>query len=47
MHAIPPIGDKFLKPEQLGPSGLPNMLYSKNQHHVNMRATLYFHWDIP
>lgn len=47
MHAIPPIGDKFLKPEQMGMQGQTNMLYSKSQHYVNMRATLYFHWDIP
>lgn len=45
MHAIPAMGEKFLKADQLGPSGSKNQLYSNNQHRVYLNTELYFRFD--
>lgn len=41
MHAIPPVGTKFLKPEKLGPSGQPTELFD-TQYRVRMKGKLHF-----
>jgi hypothetical protein len=41
LHAIPPIGTKFLPPTDIGPSGQPNMFYPSGMDPVK-RGMIYF-----
>lgn len=42
MHAISPIGTKFMRPDQLGPQGRPNMVYYHGKNPTPLQLTLHF-----